>query len=100
MPGKELFEYYDSDGIIHSIDSGMVNNYIRTVTGGEFTAKDFRTWAGTVSALIAFNNLGGFETTTEMNQKVIAAFDIVAKQLGNTRTVCRNYYIHPIIVDL
>ncbi len=100
MPGKELFEYYDAEGNIHCIDSGMVNNYIRMVTGGEFTAKDFRTWAGTVCALVAFHELGGFETVTEMNQKIPAAFDIVAKQLGNTRTVCKNYYVHPIIIDL
>jgi len=100
IPGKELFEFYDDAGNIHSIDSGMVNNYIRAVTGGEFTAKDFRTWAGTVSALIAFNELGGYETVTEMNQKIISAYDLVAKQLGNTRTVCKNYYVHPIIVEL
>jgi DNA topoisomerase-1 len=100
MPGKELFEYYDAEGNVHSIDSGMVNNYIRMITGGEFTAKDFRTWAGTVSALVAFHELGGFETVTEMNQKIPAAFDMVAKQLGNTRTVCKNYYVHPVIIDL
>lgn len=100
MPGKALFEFYDDNGNLHNIDSGMVNNYIHNVTGGEFTAKDFRTWAGTVSALIAFKELGGFETTTEMNRKVVAAYDTVAKVLGNSRTVCKNYYVHPLIVDL
>jgi len=100
MPGKELFEFYDRDGNVQNIDSGKVNNYIRTITGGEFSAKDFRTWAGSVSALLAFNELGGFETVTEMNKKIVAALDIVAKQLGNTRTVCKNYYVHPLIVDL
>lgn len=100
IPGKELFEFYDDNGNIHSIDSGMVNNYISTITGGEFTTKDFRTWAGTVSALVAFSELGSYETTTEMNQKIPAAFDMVAKQLGNTRTVCKNYYVHPVIVEL
>ena len=100
IPGKELFEYYDTDGSIHSINSGMVNNYIRHITGGEFTAKDFRTWAGTVTALNAFGEIGSFESTTEMNQKVAAVYDQVAKQLGNTRTVCKNYYVHPAIVDL
>jgi DNA topoisomerase-1 len=100
IPGKELFEFYDDNGKIHSIDSGMVNNYISTITGGEFTTKDFRTWAGTVSALVAFSELGSYETTTEMNQKIPAAFDMVAKQLGNTRTVCKNYYVHPVIVEL
>ena len=100
MPGKELFEFYDSDGNIHSINSGMVNNYIKEISGGDFTAKDFRTWSGTVTALTAFIESGGFETTAEMNKKIATAYDIVAKQLGNTRTVCKNYYVHPLIVDL
>jgi DNA topoisomerase-1 len=100
IPGKELFEFYDENGNIHSIDSGMVNNYISTITGGEFTAKDFRTWAGTLSALAAFNELGSFETATDMNQKIHTAFDKAAKQLGNTATVCKNYYVHPVIVEL
>jgi len=100
IPGKELFEYYDSDGNIHSINSGMVNNYIRNATGGEFTAKDFRTWAGTVAALDALNEIGGFKSTTEMNRNIIAAYDKVAQQLGNTRSVCKNYYVHPLIIEL
>jgi len=100
IPGKALFEFYDDNGTIHNIDSGMVNKYISTVTGGEFTAKDFRTWAGTLSALSAFNELGSFETGTEMNQKIHLAFEMTAKQLGNTPTVCKNYYVHPAIVEL
>lgn len=100
MPGKELFEFYDNNGNIHSIDSGMVNNYISSLTNGEFTAKDFRTWAGTLSVLSAFNDLGSYVTNTEMNQKIKGAFDRAAVQLGNTATVCKNYYVHPIIIDL
>ncbi len=100
IPGKDLFEFYDHDGNIHNINSGMVNSYIREITGGDFTAKDFRTWSGTVTALNAFMASGDFETATEMNQKITAAFDVVAKQLGNTRTVCKNYYVHPIVVDI
>jgi len=100
IQGKALFEFYDHNGVIHCIDSGMVNAYISTATGGEFTAKDFRTWAGSLSALAAFNELGSFETNTEMNQKIHSAFEITAKQLGNTATVCKNYYVHPIIVEL
>jgi len=100
IPGKELFEFFDDIGNIHCIDSGMVNNYISNITNGEFTTKDFRTWAGTVGTLVAFNELGSFATTLEMNQKITAAFDMVAKQLGNTRTVCKNYYVHPVIVEL
>jgi len=100
IPGKELFEFYDEDGNIHCIDSGMVNSYISTITCGEFTAKDFRTWAGTVNALAAFNELGDFTTQVEMNQKIHTALEMAAKQLGNTPTVCKNYYVHPRIVEL
>jgi len=100
IPGKELFEFYDDNKNIHSIDSGMVNNYISNITGGEFTAKDFRTWAGSISALAALNQLGSFETSLKMNENIREAFKIVAKQLGNTPTVCKNYYVHPIIIEL
>ena len=100
IPGKELFEFYDEDGNIHCIDSGMVNSYISAITCGEFTAKDFRTWAGTVNALAAFKAVGGFTTQAEMNQNIRTALEMAAKQLGNTPTVCKNYYIHPIIVEL
>jgi len=100
IPGKELFEFYDDTGNIHRIDSGMVNNYIKNITSGEFTAKDFRTWAGTVSALAVFNELRSYETATEMNQNIRAAFEMAAKQLGNSPTVCKNYYVHPLIIEL
>lgn len=100
IPGKELFEYIDDKGTVHKIDSGMVNEYIRSISSGGFTAKDFRTWAGSVQALIAFKELGGFDTTIEMNHKIPAVFDRVAEQLGNTRTVCRKYYVHPVLVKL
>ncbi len=100
LPGKELFTYYDENGEIKTVDSGMVNEYIRTISGGDFTAKDFRTWAGTITALLAFKEVGNFETAAEMNRKIPAALDIVAKQLGNTRTVCRKYYVHPLIINL
>ena len=100
IPGKELFEFYDDAGNIHDIDSGMVNNYISNITNGEFTTKDFRTWAGTVSALVVLNELRSYETATEMNQNIHAAFEMASKQLGNSPTVCKNYYVHPIIVEL
>jgi DNA topoisomerase-1 len=100
IPGKELFQYYDEMGIRKSVDSGMVNNYIKEISGSEFTAKDFRTWAGSLHALTAFRDVGSFATKTEMNRKIPAALDIVAKQLGNSRTVCKKYYVHPVIIDL
>lgn len=100
IPGKELFQYIDEKGERRSIDSGMVNDYIKTVSGQEFTAKDFRTWAGTVQSLLAFKELGFSETQTESKKKVVAALDMVSKMLGNTRTVCKKYYVHPVILSL
>lgn len=100
IPGKELFQYYDVEGNHKSIDSGMVNNYIKQISGGNFSAKDFRTWAGTVQAILAFKELGFFDTQTETKKKIIEALDVVAKHLGNTRTVCKKYYVHPLIISL
>lgn len=100
IPGKELFQYIDEDGKRHSIDSGMVNEYVKELSGQEFTCKDFRTWSGTVQALLAFNKMGGFETETEAKKNTVAVLDIVSQHLGNTRTVCKKYYVHPAIVDM
>lgn len=100
IPGKELFQYYDENGNTHAIDSGMVNRYIREITGEEFTAKDFRTWAGTLNALKIFKELGQAETQTEIKKKVVEALEFVSKKLGNTRTVCKKYYVHPLIIEL
>lgn len=100
IPGKELFQYYDDKGEVHAIDSGMVNKYIQETTGEEFTAKDFRTWAGTLNALEAFKKSGTGENITDTKKKLIEVLDFVSKKLGNTRTVCKKYYIHPTIIDL
>ncbi|MEP7106876.1 MAG: DNA topoisomerase IB [Ferruginibacter sp.] len=100
IPGKELFQYYDDNGEHKSIDSGMINEYIKGIAGNDFTAKDFRTWAGTVQALLAFKQLGFYETTTESKKKIVEALDIVSKELGNTRIVCKKYYVHPGIIDM
>ena len=100
VPGKELFQYYDEEGKHHSIDSGMVNNYIREISGKDFTAKDFRTWAGTVHAFLALKSIGCCETKTETKKKIVEALDIVSEHLGNTRTVCKKYYVHPLILSL
>jgi len=99
IPGKELFQYYNENKERKPIDSGMVNGYIKEISGGNFTAKDFRTWAGTLHALEAFQQLGEADTITETKKKIVEALDIVAKQLGNTRTVCKKYYVHPIVID-
>lgn len=100
IPGKELFQYFDEDGNRHSIDSGMVNNYIHEITDKSFTAKDFRTWSGTVLAFMALKEAGCCETETEAKRNIIAALDKVSASLGNTRTVCKNYYVHPQILSL
>ena len=100
IPGKELFQYYDVNGERRTIDSGMVNEYIRTISGSDFTAKDFRTWSGTVQAFLALKDIGCCETQTETKKRITEALDSVSKHLGNTRTVCKKYYVHPTIISL
>jgi DNA topoisomerase-1 len=100
IPGKELFQYYNENGERGSIDSGMVNNYIKNICCDNFTAKDFRTWTGSVYAIEAFKELGCCEAETEKKKRIVQALDIVAKKLGNTRAVCKKYYVHPVIEEL
>ncbi|MES2681420.1 MAG: DNA topoisomerase IB [Bacteroidota bacterium] len=100
IPGKELFQYTDEKGIHKSVDSGMVNNYLKNICGEDFSAKDFRTWSGTVQALCAFKQIGEAETITETKKNIVAVLDVVAKHLGNTRSVCRKYYVHPALINL
>lgn len=100
VPGKELFQFYDEEGNRQSIDSGLVNNYIREISEGDFTAKDFRTWAGTVQAFLALKSIGCCDTQAETKKRIVEALDIVSEQLGNTRTVCKKYYVHPLILSL
>jgi DNA topoisomerase-1 len=100
IPGKELFQYYDTNGLRRSIDSGMVNGYIQRVTGFEFTAKDFRTWAGSLHFLRELKSLGEVSSDTESKRNILSALDAVSRKLGNTRTVCRKYYVHPALIKL
>lgn len=100
IPGRELFQYYDAEGNKKPIDSGSVNNYIKEATGGDFTAKDFRTWAGTLNIIRAFKSLGEAPTESDCKKNIVAALDEVSKKLGNTRTVCKKYYVHPGIIRL
>ncbi|WP_461101789.1 DNA topoisomerase IB [Spirosoma koreense] len=99
IPGKELFQYYAPDGSRHSIDSGMVNHYLHETMGTDFSAKDFRTWAGTVNALRLLIELDPCSTTTELKKNVNKVLDEVAEKLGNTRTVCRKHYVYPQILE-
>jgi DNA topoisomerase-1 len=80
------------------VGSGDINNYLKEITGEDFTAKDFRTWAGSVSALYAFKEAGEFDTITECKKKIVSVLDEVAINLGNTRTVCKKYYVHPTVI--
>jgi DNA topoisomerase I len=100
IPGKELFQYYDAEGNKRSIDSGQVNNYIKSVMGEEFSAKDFRTWAGTLHILQSFKELGIADTDAECKRNILSALDEVSNKLGNTRTVCKKYYVHPGLIKL
>lgn len=100
IPGKELFQFYDEDGAHHSIDSGKVNDYIKEISGSDFTAKDFRTWEGTLHTLLALIQIGCGETLTERKNGILEAIDKVSLYLGNTRAVCKKYYIHPLILSL
>jgi DNA topoisomerase-1 len=99
LPGQILFQYVDGSGSIKSISSSDVNNYLRDIAGGEFTAKDFRTWAGTVAAARALDELGTAATKTAGARAILKAIDQVALELGNTRAVCRKCYIHPGVFD-
>lgn len=100
IPGKQLFQYYSKEKIRKKIDSGMVNTYIRECTGDDYSAKDFRTWAGSVKALDSLKNQGTADSASENKKNIISMLDEVSKELGNTRNVCKKYYIHPSIVSL
>jgi DNA topoisomerase-1 len=100
IPGKELFQYVDGDGKRQVVDSGMVNDYIRSIADNEFTAKDLRTWCGSITALSALLKTGIADTQKATKQKMLEVLDEVSGLLGNTRTVCKKYYVHPCLFDL
>jgi DNA topoisomerase-1 len=99
LPGQELFQYVDDDGERRTISSGDVNDYLRTISGEDFTAKDFRTWAGTVLAARALAEIPAFTSATAARRNVARAVERVAESLGNTPAVCRKGYIHPDVID-
>jgi DNA topoisomerase I len=99
LPGYELFQYVDDDGTRQAIDSSDVNAYLREICGDDFTAKDFRTWSGTVLAARALAGAAGFANQREARRKVVNAIESVARSLGNTKTVCRKSYVHPAVID-
>ena len=99
LPGQDLFQYIDDDGQRCDVTSGDVNAYLKEITGEDFTAKDFRTWSGTVLALTALRELDRAESQRKAKKNVLMAIEAVAGVLGNTRAVCRKSYIHPAVVD-
>ncbi len=99
LPGQSLFQYLDDEGNVRDITSQDVNAYLREITGEDFTAKDFRTWAGTVLAAIALSAVGEFETKKQAKANIKNAIGAVAKVLGNTPAICRQCYIHPVVLE-
>jgi DNA topoisomerase-1 len=98
LRGEVLFKYVADDGKRREIEAGDVNDYLAEITGGEITAKDFRTWAGTMIAAEYLRSVGPARTVKEANKNIVAAIDHTAERLGNTRAVCRKYYIHPVLI--
>ena len=99
LPGYELFQYVDEEGERHAIDSSDVNEYLREITGQHFTAKDFRTWAGSVLACDLLRGMDAFENQTQAKKNVVAAIKSVAAKLGNTPSICRKCYVHPAVLE-
>jgi DNA topoisomerase-1 len=99
LPGEELFQYVDEAGEQQTIGSGDDNDYLKSITGQEFTAKDFRTWNGTILAVAALRELGPAATEREARSAIVKAIDRVAERLNNTRAVCRKYYVHPAVFE-
>lgn len=99
LPGQELFQYLDDEGVRRDVTSSDVNAYLREITGRDFTAKDFRTWAGTVLAALALKEFESFDSEAMAKRNVRDAIESVASRLGNTPTICRKCYIHPQVLD-
>ena len=99
LPGQSLFQFVDSDGQTHNISSGDVNDYLHEIAGEHFTAKDFRTWAGTVAASLALQEFEEFSDKGTAAQNVVEAVKVVAEKLGNTPAVSRRSYIHPAVIE-
>jgi DNA topoisomerase I len=98
LPEQELFQYIDDDGARCTIDSSDVNAYLKEISGEEFTAKDFRTWAGTVLAAMALQEMEAVDTQARAKKNVVAAIERVAERLGNTPAICRKCYVHPEVI--
>ena len=100
LPGYELFQYIDENGDHRAIESGMVNDYLREITGADITAKDFRTWHGTISAAMELGKCGACSSDAEIKRNIVAAIKVVSERLGNRPATCRKYYVHPLLLEL
>jgi len=99
LPGQELFQYVDEACEVRDVDSGDVNDYLREISGQDFTAKDFRTWAGTALAAQALQEFQEFDSTAAAKRNITKAIERVAERLGNTQAICRKCYVHPAIIE-
>lgn len=99
LPGQELFQYVDDDGEQRSVDSSDVNAYLREITGEDYTAKDFRTWSGTLLAALALQEYEKFDSEAQAKRNVVQAIESVAEKLGNTPSICRKCYVHPAVIE-
>jgi DNA topoisomerase-1 len=99
LPGQELFQYLDEGGEVRDVGSGDVNDYLREISGQDFTAKDFRTWAGTALAARALQEFQDFDSTAAAKRNITRAIERVAERLGNTQAICRKSYVHPAIIE-
>ena len=99
LPGQELFQYIDGDGERHTVGSADVNDYLRSISGEDYTAKDFRTWSGTVLAALALREFEKFDSDTQAKKNIVRAIETVAEKLGNTPSICRKCYVHPAVIE-
>jgi DNA topoisomerase-1 len=99
LPGQELFQYIDEDGEQRTVDSSDVNDYLRSLTGEDYTAKDFRTWSGTMLAALALQEFEKYDSEAQAKKNIVQAIETVAERLGNTPTVCRKCYVHPAVIE-
>lgn len=99
IPGQQLFQYLNEEGERQTVQSGDVNDYLREITGQDFTAKDFRTWSGTVLAAVALREFEKVDSKAQAKRNILRAIEAVAQMLGNTPSICRKCYVHPIVID-
>ena len=99
LPGQELIQYIDEQGVCQDVTSTDINDYLKEITGKDITAKDFRTWAGTVLAAMALSELESFDSAAQAKRNLRSAIEKVSARLGNTPTICRKCYVHPEVLN-